>query len=83
MLLAKIPKTQDQRRVHKQVMEERTVDLHRQLLLAQSELKAGKEEAQIQELKHAHLQTQLAGDSPCCAHCLHYLICVCSMGELS
>ena len=55
-------------------MEERTGDLHRQLLLAQSELKAGKEEAQIQEMKHAHLQTQLAGHPCCCAHCLQYPI---------
>lgn len=46
-------------------MEERTGDLHQQLLLAQSELKAGKEEAQIQELKNAHLHTQLAGDLHC------------------
>jgi len=47
--------------VHMQVLEERTGDLHRQLLLAQSELKAAKEDAHIQELDKAHLQTQLAG----------------------
>ncbi|DBA92530.1 TPA: hypothetical protein ACH3X1_002761 [Trebouxia sp. C0004] len=43
-----------------QVLEERTGDLHRQLLLAQSELKAANEDAHIQELDKAHLQTQLA-----------------------
>ncbi|DBB14510.1 TPA: hypothetical protein ACH3X3_004792 [Trebouxia sp. C0006] len=43
-----------------QVLEERTGELHRQLLLAQSELKAAQEDAHIQELDKAHLQTQLA-----------------------
>lgn len=47
--------------VRMQVLEERTGDLHRQLLLAQSELKAAQEDAHIQELDKAHLQTQLAG----------------------
>ena len=42
-------------------MEERTIDLQRQLMLAQSELKAVKEDAQIQDLDKARLQTQLAG----------------------
>lgn len=44
-----------------QVLEERSGDLHRQLLLARSELKAAKEDLHIQELDKAHLQTQLAG----------------------
>ncbi|KAL0020086.1 hypothetical protein WJX79_009298 [Trebouxia sp. C0005] len=43
-----------------QVLEERSGDLHRQLLLARSELKAAKEDLHIQELDKAHLQTQLA-----------------------
>ena len=43
-------------------MEERTAHLQRQLLLAQSELKTVKEDAHIQELDKAHLQTQLSGD---------------------
>ena len=47
--------------VRMQVLEERTGELHRQLLLAQSELKAAQEDAHIQELDKAHLQTQLAG----------------------
>ena len=54
-----------------QVMEERTGDLQRQLLLAQSELKAFKEDAQIQELDKAHLHTQLAGELECGLwHCI-------------
>jgi len=47
--------------VRMQVLEERTGDLHRQLLLAQSELKAAQEDSHIQDLDKAHLQTQLAG----------------------
>jgi len=50
------------------VLEERTGDLQRQLLLAQSELKSVREDAQIQELDKAHLQTQLAGDAFSAAH---------------
>ncbi len=57
--------------VHVQVLEDRTGDLHRQLLLAQSELKAAKEDAHIQELDKAHLQTQLAGH----AHLDHLADC--------
>lgn len=57
--------------VRMQVLEERTGDLHRQLLLAQSELKAAKEDAHIQELDKALLQTQLAGGH---AHVDHHAI---------
>ena len=44
-----------------QVLEGRTEDLQRQLLLAQSELKAAREDAHINELDKSQLQAQLAG----------------------
>lgn len=44
-----------------QVLEERTGDLQRQLLLTQSELKAAREDAHIHELNKSQLQAQLAG----------------------
>ena len=44
-----------------QVLEERTGDLQRQLLLAQSELKAAREDAHIHELDKSQLQAQVAG----------------------
>ena len=37
------------------------MDLQRQLLLAQSELRSVKEDAHVQELEKDHLRTQLAG----------------------
>lgn len=43
------------------MLEERTGDLQRQLLLAQSELKAAREDAHIHELDKSQLQAQLAG----------------------
>ena len=45
-----------------QVLEERTGDLQRQLMLAQSELKAAREDAHIHELNKSQLQAQLAGE---------------------
>ena len=58
-----------------QVMEERTADLQRQLMLMQSELKAVKEDAQIQDLDKACLHTQLTGVRPAAA-CLRTEICL-------
>ena len=44
-----------------QVLEKQTGDLQRQLLVAQSELKAAREDAQIQDLDKSHLKAQLTG----------------------
>lgn len=61
-----------------QVLEERTGDLQRQLMLAQSDLKAAREDAHIHELDKAQLQAQLTGDSilaaafTVCIPCLGY-----------
>ena len=65
-----------------QVLEERSGDLQRQLLLAQSELKAAREDAHIHELDKSQLQAQLAGkfDQLLQVRCwtrskdLHYLV---------
>lgn len=56
-----------------QVLEERAGETQRQLLLAQSELKAAREDAHIHELNKSQLQAQLAGNSiPAAAlHTLH------------
>ena len=45
-----------------QLLEARTGDLQRQLMLAQSELKAAREDAHIHELNKSQLQAQLAGE---------------------
>lgn len=45
-----------------QVLEGRTGDLQRQLLIAQSELKAAREDAHIHELDKSQLQAQLTGE---------------------
>lgn len=46
------------------VLEARTGDLQRQLLIAQSDLKAVKEDAQLQDVAKAQLEAQVAGDCP-------------------
>lgn len=55
------------------MLEERTGDLQRQLLLAQSELKAAREDAHIHELDKSQLQVQLAGKTEPAIQMLHML----------
>lgn len=45
-----------------QALEERAGDLQRQLLMAQSELKAAQEDAHIHELDTSQLKAQLSGE---------------------
>lgn len=44
-----------------QVLESKTGDMQRQLLMAQSDLTAAKEESHVQEMARAQLEAQLAG----------------------
>ena len=57
-----------------QVLEECTGDLQRQLLLAQSELKAAREDAHIHDLDKSQMQAQLAGST---VHLRQFRCCTC------
>ena len=55
------------------VLETRTGDLQRQLLIAQFDLKAVREDAHLQDVAKAQLEAQLAGDCPAQLHLIDAL----------